>query len=76
MKALTALKLAKEDSVPAKVFPDLFLGSVGAAYNKKVLKEIGITHILTCAANIKPRYPDDFKYEILNCLDSPNQSIL
>jgi hypothetical protein len=37
MKALTALKLAKEDSVPAKVFPDIFLGSVGAAYNKNVL---------------------------------------
>ena len=76
MKALTAMKLVKEDGVPAQVFPDIFLGSVGAAYNKESLKQLGITHILTCAANIKPRFPEDFKYEILNCLDSPNQSIL
>jgi len=37
---------------------------------------VGITHILCCAANIKPRFPEDFTYETLNCLDSPNQGIL
>lgn len=58
MKALTAMKLVKEDGVPAQVFPDIFLGSVGAAYNKEGLKQVGITHILTCAANIKPRFPE------------------
>lgn len=62
MKALTAMKLVKEDGIPAAVFPDIFLGSVGAAYNKPGLTELGITHILTCAANIKPRFPEDFKY--------------
>jgi len=58
VKALTAMKLTKEDPMPGAVFPDLFIGSIGAAYNKKVLQELGITHILTCAANIKPRFPD------------------
>lgn len=76
MKALTAMKLVKEDGTPGAVYDDIFLGSIGAAYNKKVLKELGITHILTCAANIKPRYPDDFKYLLLNALDSPNQNVL
>lgn len=36
----------------------LYQGSVGAAYNPKTLKEVGITHILTCASNIGPRFPD------------------
>lgn len=49
---------------------------MGAAYNKTSLQALGITHILTAAANIKPRFPDDFKYEILDCLDSPNQNVL
>jgi len=72
MKALTAMKLVKEDGVPAMVQPDLYIGSIGSAYNKEGMQAAGITHILTCAANIKPRFPEDFKYELLNCLDSPN----
>ena len=61
--ALQAKKLAKEDGEPCKVFDDLFIGSIGCAYNKEKLQEAGITHILCCAAKIKPKYPDDFKYE-------------
>jgi len=72
MKAFTAIKLTKEDKMPGAVFDDLFLGSVGTAYNLEVLKELGITHILTCAANIKPRFENEFKYKVLNLLDSPN----
>lgn len=56
MKALTAMKLTKEDKTPGAVFPDLFIGSIGAAYNKEVLNELGITHILTTAASIRPRF--------------------
>jgi hypothetical protein len=65
------MKLTKEDCNPGAIFPDLYIGSIGAAYNKDMLKKIGITHILTCAANLKPRFESDFKYELLNCLDSP-----
>ena len=72
VKALTAMKLTKEDSNPGKVFDQLYLGSIGAAYNKKVLDEIGITHILTVAANIKPRFPKDIEYKCFELLDSPN----
>lgn len=76
MKALTAMKLVKEDGVPGAVYDDIFLGSIGAAYNKEELEKHGITHILTCAAKIKPRFPDEFKYHLLNALDSPNQNVL
>jgi len=50
----------------------LYQGSIGAAFNKEALDEAGITHILTCASKISPRYPDNFKYKILDLLDSPN----
>lgn len=76
LKALTAMKLTKEDCQPGEVYPDVFLGSIGAAYNKGALQALGITHILTCAANIKPRYPEDFTYKVLELLDSPNQNIV
>jgi hypothetical protein len=33
IKALTAMKLTKEDSNPGAIFPDLYIGSIGAAYN-------------------------------------------
>jgi len=58
IKALTAMKLTKEDAQPGKVYDDLYLGSIGCAYNKKVLLEHGITHILCCASKIKPRFPN------------------
>ena len=37
-KTLTAMKLVKKDSMPGKVFENLYIGSIGAAYNKEVLK--------------------------------------
>ena len=40
--------------------PCLYQGSVGCAYNKQALDAVGITHILTCADNINPRFPDDY----------------
>lgn len=38
VKALTAMKMTKEDSQPGEIFEDLYIGSIGAAYNKKVLE--------------------------------------
>jgi hypothetical protein len=37
MKALTAMKLTKEDQTPGEVIDGLFIGSVGAAYNQTSL---------------------------------------
>lgn len=58
MKILTAMKLVKEDGQPVEVQPGLYIGSIGAAYNKQGLEDHKITHILTCAANIKPSFPN------------------
>jgi len=52
IKAMTAMKLTREDNVAAEIIPNLFLGSVGVAFNKDSLTKHGITHILTCADKI------------------------
>ena len=57
IKAMTAMKLTRDDNVPSEIVPGLFLGSIGAAFNKESLMRHGITHILTCADKIQPRYP-------------------
>ena len=56
IKAMTAMKLTREDKVPAEILPGVYLGSVGCAYNIDSLKEHKITHIMTCADKIKPRF--------------------
>ena len=49
LKIKTAMKLTKTDSDSSQILPSLYLGSIGAAYNKDKLKQAGITHILTVA---------------------------
>ena len=86
LKALSAMKLTKEDSTPNLIIsmddqfklsldesgrPFLYQGSVGAAFNLTELKACGITHILTCASGIGKRFPDEFKYHQLPLLDTP-----
>ena len=58
IKAMTAMKLTREDKVPSEIIPGIYLGSVGCAYNQESLREHKITHILTCADKIKPRFPE------------------
>ena len=48
--------------VPAEIRGDpcLFQGSIGTAYNNKSLTDNRITHILTAAAKIAPRFKDQY----------------
>ena len=57
LKAMTAMRLTREDKVPSEIIPGVYLGSVGCAYSHSSLEEHKITHILTCADKIKPRFP-------------------
>ena len=75
IKSLTAVRKTKDDAVASEIIPGLYLGSIGAAFNKKTLEGAGITHILTCAGNLKPRYPDEYKYMLLPLQDSCNENI-
>ena len=69
------MRLTKEDSSAGKVLDNLYVGGVGTAYNKEVLKELGITHILTVANKIQPRFKDDFVYKIITAIDKPDYDI-
>ena len=53
----------------------LWLGDMGAAYNKFSLKKNGITHILTVAQGILPKFPTFFSYKLINILDIPSANL-
>lgn len=39
-----------------KILDNLYLGDMGAAYNKFMLRKHGVTHILTVADGIAPKF--------------------
>lgn len=49
------------DSI-TQIIPHLFLGTAEAAYSKHILINCKITHILCCAAELSPSFPEEFKY--------------
>lgn len=69
LRAIYAARFVKEDSVPCQIEEGLYLGSLGAANNKPVLKSLNITHILTVAGSLAPAYPNDFTYKVVDVAD-------
>ncbi|PRQ36849.1 putative phosphoric monoester hydrolase [Rosa chinensis] len=61
--------LCREDNIPCQIEEGLFLGSLGAANNKETLENLNVTHILTVADSLPPKYPNDFVYRVLNVED-------
>jgi hypothetical protein len=50
---------------PVEGMPDLLIGSLGAAYNERMLRLHRITHILTIGVHIRPKFPDAFTYKVV-----------
>lgn len=48
---------------------------MAGAYNKILLKKNKITHILTVAEGISPKFPAHFSYKLIRILDSPQANI-
>lgn len=44
----------------------LFVGSVGAAYNKAALLENRIRAVVVVANSLQPLFPDDFSYTLVD----------
>jgi hypothetical protein len=57
-KALMGLQYMKKDGLPIEVLPNLYIGSIGAALNKKGLQETGINAILCCCDGVKQAFPE------------------
>ena len=74
-RVFSTMKMLKEDNIPIELINGLFIGTVGAAMNYKVLKEKGITHIICAAMNIKEYFPKHFKYLTVKLLDSETENI-
>ena len=51
---------------------NLYLGSVGAAYNLQVLKNLQISHILTICECLPPKFPGEFDYKVIPVADVPS----
>jgi len=58
-----------------KIIDGIWLGDMAGAYNKITLKKNKITHILTVADGISPKYPSHFTYKVIRILDSPQANI-
>ena len=64
-----------------EIIPGLWLGPFGAARDREFLGRAGITDVLVVRAPeeariIAPKYPDVIRYEVLECRDSPFESII
>ena len=75
IRIMMAIKLSTTDNIPAEILPGVYIGSIGAAMSFNVLKSLGITHVLCVADSIKPIFPNDFTYKIVEICDSPDVSI-
>ncbi len=60
----------------SKILDNLWLGDMAGAYNKTLLKRNNITHILTVAQGIMPKFPANFHYKLISILDSPAANLL
>jgi protein-tyrosine phosphatase len=59
----------------SKLSPQLYLGDVKGAHDLQGLKKRGITHILQVTPDVMPKYPEHFKYSVVDIEDSTYQSI-
>ena len=69
------LKLKKSDSTPTEVVTNIYIGSIGAAYNRDSLEALGITHVLVCADSIAPIFPSVFNHRVLPLKDTHQQDL-
>ncbi|KAI4378880.1 hypothetical protein MLD38_016302 [Melastoma candidum] len=75
LRLMSFSRSMNEDRVPSKIDDGLFLGSVGAANNKEVLKRLNVTHVLTVANSLKPPHPDDFTYKVIAVSDREDTNL-
>ena len=58
------------------LIPNLYIGSIGSAMSKDIMKNLGITHVLVWAANLNPPFESDFNYLTIPILDKPKANVM
>lgn len=64
-----------------EILPGLLLGPFAASKSLETLKQHGVTHIVCIrdakeAFSVRPRYPDEFEYMVLNVEDNEEQNLI
>ena len=59
-----------------KIADRLYLGNLQASHDLAQLKQHGITHILTVATGIKPLFPKEFVYKVIQVADVSSTSLM
>jgi predicted protein tyrosine phosphatase len=67
----------RDDILPEidKISDKIFLGNYEAAKSKDILKNKGITHIITVGMEMDPMFEDDFEYLVIRARDSEDEKI-
>ncbi len=60
---------------PTKIMPFLWLGNSQTAHNKKLLVDMGVTHVLNTAIDVDNAFPDLFVYCKIALYDSSDQEM-
>eukprot|EP00013_Stygamoeba_regulata_P006041 CAMPEP_0177639568 /NCGR_PEP_ID=MMETSP0447-20121125/6090_1 /TAXON_ID=0 /ORGANISM="Stygamoeba regulata, Strain BSH-02190019" /LENGTH=747 /DNA_ID=CAMNT_0019141603 /DNA_START=122 /DNA_END=2365 /DNA_ORIENTATION=- len=69
-------KLDYFDTIASKITDNIYLGSETVSRNRKLLKQLNITHILNCAGTACPNsYPTEFDYKTLYLADGKGVDI-
>lgn len=56
----------------SEITDSIYIGNFSTSTNKKLLKEKGITHILSCISHFNPLHTDDFTYKHIKAYDKLN----
>ncbi|GMI00715.1 hypothetical protein TrST_g8824 [Triparma strigata] len=75
VKMLLAIKMVKTDGDCGELLPNVFIGSIGSAYNPAALSSNGITHILCLCDGVRDKFSNDLTYLVVPCEDVPNFDI-
>jgi protein-tyrosine phosphatase len=59
----------------SEILNGMYIGNINSVYDFNKLKEVGITHVISVLAGFNPPFPNDFKYLVLNALDTTNTDI-
>ncbi|KAH9854757.1 phosphatases II [Lenzites betulinus] len=64
-----------------EILPYLYLGPLQASKSLETLQSLGITHIVCIrdakeAFSVRPRFPDNFKYMVLDVQDNEEQNLI
>jgi len=58
-----------------EIIDNIYLGNINSVYDKKKLKEIGITDIISVIEGFDPPYVNDFNYLVINAIDTETTNL-